>query len=184
MLDEVLFVLDIRRLEQMLRDRRSIAVGLAEAEHDVGVDVGLLPLHRYGSGIDRLDGVDGAESDVTEHRQLRIAPRLSREDKVLGGEGLAILPEGAVPDTPGGLHAAVREHAPESILDARHRLRQPWLQVSIEVLDGQARVDEPLEIVDAGDVGTRIELLVDGVRVAPDGGGEALWPALARLLAG
>jgi hypothetical protein len=64
------------------------------------------------------------------------------------------VPTGTLTDLPGGLHAAVREHAPETILNRGDRLGDLGPKRAAVVRDGQADGDELLQTEVAADVAT------------------------------
>jgi hypothetical protein len=111
----------------------------------------------------------GIECRINPTRDLLVLSDRRREEDVGRCERRAVVPAGVLSDAPGGLHLPVRRDDPELVFDGRHRFRERGLQQVLGVGDGQARVDEGLNLA-LPRLGRLIDPCVERFGKATDGG--------------
>src|SRR5579862_232481 len=116
-------------------------IEVSEAQ-DAGVGVREPPLDDHAAWIGRLDRVDGALGSGDEDSEARILINPQRKRKVLRREGLAVLPGEAATQGVGGLHAAIRKHAPRARVELGKRFGKVWPRCSDGVEHDQSGVEQ------------------------------------------
>jgi hypothetical protein len=114
-LSEARSLLEEGALEDVPRQRER----QRSAEHGVGSNHWLSP--RHGPGVRRLYTGNRVQGAVAE---LWLFSRHSQREQEVGGrEGSAVVPSGALADSPGRFHSTIGQ-APEAVLDRGRRLRE------------------------------------------------------------
>src|SRR2546430_1368666 len=80
-------------------------IEIAEAQ-DPGIGIQAAPFHDHGSGVGRLEAVDGVLRCAEKDPELLVLVDAEGEGEILRGEGHAVLPGQAIAEPVGGLHAA------------------------------------------------------------------------------
>src|SRR5688572_28844242 len=87
---------------------------------------------------------------MPELRQLPLLANPHREQQIVGGNRVAIVPAEALPHAESGLHATVGEEAPLVVFEGRDRFGEDWIGVTDRREAAEANADHLFARVSEG----------------------------------